>query len=514
MGDAPGAHRPALMQQALFSKEFCAILFESGCMRQTGAKNRGAWAVRQDISMTDRGWRTAPRAFAVMTGFTLVAGCAVTPYDAPAFSFLSSYKSVPEGSPVLLSNANWWKTFKDPTLDALIETGFAGNLNLDIARERVIEARAQQRAVPQSAFFSPRTSAGRERDGNGRTDTRADATLGFDWIIDIYGGRRAQVDAAGARIEVADAEVDAARLLLLLNIANAYVDLRYQQTSLRLRQSELASRGQTLELIERLQQGNAATQVDVVKARALVSETRSEIPEIRAAIDAARNEIAVLTGKVPGTLGIDLDKGARQPRVSLSPEVGIPADLLRNRPDIRVAERRYYASFRDVAAARADLYPRLSLSGMITRSTLSGSAGTEYFFGPTLTFPILPTTARRATVEQRESLVRQAHTQWKLTVLEAIRDVETSLAEYGAALSAQRSADETVRLYKQVVMLTRQIVTRDGATIRDLIDAEQNVATANTTLAATLRRVGRNFVALNVNLGSGHGVGKRQMGGE
>ncbi|MBC7155595.1 MAG: TolC family protein, partial [Rhodobacteraceae bacterium] len=121
----------------------------------------------------------------------------------------------------------------------------------------------------------------------------------------------------------------------------------------------------------------------------------------------------------------------------------------------------------------------------------------------------MPTTARRATVEQRESLVRQAHTQWKLTVLEAIRDVETSLAEYGAALSAQRSADETVRLYKQVVMLTRQIVTRDGATIRDLIDAEQDVATANTTLAATLRRVGRNFVALNVNLGSGHAVGKR-----
>lgn len=463
--------------------------------------------------MTGRAWRRTSRTFSVLSGLAFLAGCSDVPYHAPRFAFLSSYKSARDSSPVLLSNAEWWKTFRDPTLDALVETGLAGNLDLDIARERVTEAEAIQRTVPQAAFLSPRARAGGERDENGRTDSRAEATLGFEWIVDIYGGRRAQIDAAGARIEVADAEVDAARLFLLLNISNAYVDLRYQQTSLALRQSELASRRQTLELIERLQQGNAATQVDVVRARALVSETRAEIPEIRAAIEAARNEIAVLAGKVPGTLGIDLDKGARQPRVSLSPEVGIPADLLRNRPDIRVAERRYYAAFRDVAAARADLYPQLSLSGTITRSSLSGSAGTEYFFGPALTFPVLPNTARRASVEQRESLVRQAHTQWKLTVLGAIRDVETSLAEYAAALSAQRAAEETVRLYQEVVTLTRQIVTRDGATIRDLIEAEQDVAEANTTLATTLRRVGRSFVELNVNLGSGHGAGERKAAG-
>jgi len=96
-------------------------------------------------------------------------------------------------------------------------------------------------------------------------------------------------------------------------------------------------------------------------------------------------------------------------------------------------------------------------------------------------------------------------------VLEGIRDVETSLAEYAASLSSQRASEETVRLYQEVVTLTRQVVTRDGATIRDLIDAEQNVATANTTLATTLRRVGRSYVGLNVNLGSGHAVGEEQL---
>ncbi|MBC7285123.1 efflux transporter outer membrane subunit [Hoeflea sp.] len=458
--------------------------------------------------MAGRDRRRMSRAFSVLAGLSLLAGCSDEPYKAPVFSFLSSYKAARDSTPVLLSNADWWKTFNDPTLDALIETGLAGNLNLDIAKERVIEAEAIQRTVPQAAFLAPKTSVRRQGDDDRSSGTRSEASLGFEWILDIYGGRRAQIDAAGARIEVADAEVDAARLLLLLNISNTYVDLRYQQNSLRLRQSELASRRQTLELIERLQQGNAATRVDVVKARALVSETQTNIPEIRAAIDAARNEIAVLVGKVPGTLETDLDRAARQPRVSLSPDVGIPADLLRNRPDIRVAERSYYAAFRDVAAARADLYPQLSLSGTITAASLSGTRNVDYFFGPALTFPILPNTARSATVEQRESLVRQAHTQWKLTVLEAIRDVETSLSAYGAALSAQRAAQETVRLYQEVVTLTRQIVTRDGATIRDLIEAEQDVATANTTLAETRRRVGRGFVALNVNLGSGHAAGE------
>lgn len=464
--------------------------------------------------MTGEGWRWTSRAFSVLAGLSLLAGCSDEPYKAPVFSFLSSYKSARDSSPVLLSNANWWKSFNDPTLNELIQTGLKGNLNLDIAKERVIEAEAIQRSIPQSAFLSPRAGVRREGGDDRQSGTRGEASLGFEWIFDIYGGRRAQIDAAGARIEVADAEVDAARLLLLLNISNTYIDLRYQQTSLRLRYSELASRRQTLELIERLQEGNAATRVDVVKARALVSETQAEIPEIRAAIAAAKNEIAVLVGRVPGTLETDLDTTAHQPRVTLSPEVGIPADLLRNRPDIKVAERSYYAAFRDVAEARADLYPQLSLSGTITGASLSGSRDTDYFFGPALTFPVLPTTARKATVNQRESLVRQTHTEWKLTVLEAIRDVETSLANYGAALSAQRAAQETVRLYKEVVTLTRKIVTGDGATIRDLIEAEQNVATANATLAATVRRVGRGFVELNVNLGSGHEVEQEKVAEE
>jgi len=457
--------------------------------------------------MTAGKGRRGPFLLCGLSAMGILAGCQNTPYEAPAFSFLPSYRTVDSGVPVLLDNAAWWQRFDDRTLDDLIEIGLSGSLDLEIAKERVNEARAVRRAVPLSAFLTPGSRLQREGSDNGPDRTRVEASLGFDWIVDIYGQRRADVAAAGARVEVAEAEVAAARLLLLQNIANAYVDLRHWQRILELRRSELRSRRTTLDLITRLYEANGATRIDVVRAEALVSETRTQIPEIEAAIAAVKNEIAVLLGVTPGTLTVDLESGARQPRVTLSPEVGIPADLLRNRPDIHVAEREYYAAIRDVDSARADLYPRLSLSGTIALASLSGNLGADYFLGPALNFAIVPSTELRARVGIRESRVRQAHTTWRLRVLSAIRDVESALADYAASIEAQRSAANTVQLYNNVVELTRQIVTRDGATIRDLIEAEQDVADANTALADNLRRLGRSFVALNVSLGSGNDYG-------
>ncbi|MDP5350164.1 MAG: TolC family protein, partial [Paracoccaceae bacterium] len=184
-----------------------------------------------------------------------------------------------------------------------------------------------------------------------------------------------------------------------------------------------------------------------------------------------------------------------------------PSDLLRNRPDIRVAERGYYAALRDLKVANAALYPQLSLGGTISLSSVSGNRNTDYVFGPALRLPILPTQGARATVLQRDSRVRQAHTAWRIAVLEAIGDVEGALADYEASMRGRNAATETVRLYTEAVRLTRESVDKDGGTIRDLIDAEQNLAVAHAGLANALRQSGRSFIALNINLGAGHRYG-------
>lgn len=463
--------------------------------------------------MGDFFWRKAGRGMAVVATCSLAAGCTETSYTAPIFPFLATYKTQGDSVPRVLDNLDWWRSFNDPTLDRLIEQALAGNLNIGLAQERVIEARAARDGLPLAASLTPSARVQREQLNGGSDHTRAEASLGFDWLLDIYGARRAQLDAASARVTVADAEVDAARLLLMLNLTNAYVDLRFQQTSLHLRHSELRSRRQTLDMIETLVNADAATRIDLVRAQALVAETRATLPSIEAAIANLKNEIAILSGRQPGQEGLDLDSRTSQPRPTLSPQVGIPADLLRNRPDIRVAERNYYAALRDVKTAQAALYPQLSLGGTLSLASLAGDRSTDYVFGPALRLPILPATAGRATVELRESRVRQAHTTWRLTVLEAIGDVESALSDHAASLRARSAAQETVRLYTEALRLTRESVGQDGGTVRDLIDAEQNLAVANASLAAALRQMGRSYIALNISLGAGNRYGNVTAGG-
>lgn len=453
--------------------------------------------------MTSRVGRGKPRIICVMMACATVAGCARdTPYAAPGFPFLASYASRQSSAPILLDNVAWWTTFRDPVLDALIKRALVGNPSLDLAKERIREAQANLAAVPGAAVLSTDAALTREGEINGTQTTRSDATLGLSWMLDPYGARRDQIKVARARIEVADAETDAAQLLLLLNVSNSYVDLRYSQRLLQIRQQELRARQQTLDLVQKMFDQRSATRLDLISVEARLAETETALPGIKSTIQSQKFQLAVLLGMTPGTLDIPLDTG-QQPRVGLSPEVGIPADLLRNRPDIKIAERLYYASVAEVGVADADLYPKLSLGGAITLTSIGGTSRMDYYFGPTLRLPAFPGTSRRAVVAARQSQARQAHIAWKSTVLDAILEVETALLEYSGATGSVRSAQKAVRLYREAVDLTRDLVLQQGATVRDLLDADKLVSDAELTLAENQRLLNRSFIRLNVSLGSG-----------
>jgi len=440
----------------------------------------------------------------------LLAGCSVGPaYKNPIFPFATSYKAQLGGSPVLLDNAAWWQGFKDPTLNELVETALSGNLDLALATERVTEAQALAGTIPQGASLTGNVDAGVSGSRGTSSQTGTQGGFGLSWLFDPYGGRDAQNRAAAARVEVADAELDAARLLLLSSITTAYIELRFHQRALQLRRQELGSRRATLDLVRKLKAGNAATRLDTVRAEALVSETQSLIPGTEAAIRVQQNRIAVLLGQTPGATSLSLADSKGQPQAKMPADIGIPADLLRNRPDIRITERLYYAAVADIGAAQAELYPTLSLGGEISLSSFGSVKGSDYFFGPTLRLPALPNGPQTATVKVRESRARQALTSWRSSVLGAIEDVESGLVEYSGSRNSVTSARKTVRLRRESVTLTRELISRDGATVRDLLDAEQSVAVANTLLSQNLRQLARDFVILNVSLGSGNGYGDR-----
>lgn len=462
--------------------------------------------------MTNPIWRKMRPICVFAVIFGALAGCAKdSPYTAPVFPFLGTYSGHKSGAPVLLENAAWWKGFKDPTLNRLVERALRDNLSLAAAKERIREAEANLDAIPGGVSLNPSLSAQRGRGIGGDTQTRTEAQLGLSWLLDPYGARREQGKAARARIEVADAETDAAQLLVLMNLTNAYVDLRYRQQVLDIRHQEIRARRKTLELTQTLLDKSSATRLDLVRAEARLSEAGASLPIAQAAIQRQQHQIAGLLGAMPGTLDISLETGAvLQP--TMSTNVGIPADILRNRPDVRIAERLYYANVAEVGVARAQLYPQLSLSGAITlASVASGIRGAEYVFGPTITLPSLPDGPRKAALAAQESRVRQAHTSWKATVLDAIREVETAITEYSASASAVNASQKTVRLYREAADLTRDLVLRDSATLSDLLDAEAAITSAELTLAENQRQQSLGFINLNVSLGSGHSS-ERELG--
>lgn len=432
-----------------------------------------------------------------------IAGCAShAPYAPPTFPFLSSYHGAAQGAPVILTNDDWWLRMKDPVLNRLVATALAGSPSLEMARARVTGAEAAVDATPGLVSLSPSVSA----TAPNKVGT-AQAQLG--WLLDPYGAHQAQKDAARANVQVADAELNAARLLLLYNIGNAYTDLRYRQALLVLQDQEMRSRRQTLAMTQKLVEVQDATRLEITRSEARVAELEAQRPALLAGIQAKENELAVLAGAAPGALSTDLARALHrpgpQPRPTMSPDVGIPADLMRNRPDIEVAERQYYIALAGVTQAEAAQYPKLSLAGTLTLEGMVGAkSASNYVFGPSVSLPPLPGKQAKAGVAQARASVAAAHANWKSTVLTALLEVENAMLDYQAAATAQKSTDKAARLYTETLDLTRKVFAQGDATLSDLIDAEQALAQAQQAQAQTLDERARSFVALNVRLGAGN----------
>jgi multidrug efflux system outer membrane protein len=453
---------------------------------------------------TARPARLAGPALAAGLAACLVSACAPdTAYRPPGFAFAPAYRGAAGARP-LLQNAEWWTRFRDPVLDRLVALALAESPDLEEARARALAAEAELRAVPGAFSLSPSLRAGLETSDGSGPETAGEASLGLSWLLDPSGSRRATLRIAASERDIAAAEADSARLVVLMNLASAYLSLRHAQTTLALSRAEEERRRATLALTRQLGEGGQTSELELLRARARLAEVQADLPGLEAAIPARLGEIAVLAGRAPGALPPDLtallQSGMTQPQAALAGNVGIPADLLRNRPDIRIAERGYYAAIARIGSARAALYPRLSLTGSISHDLASGS--TERFFGPSLSLPVLPAETARAGVEAAAARAEAAHAAWKARVLSALLEVETALGDYAAANRALGAAADAARLHGRVLNLTRRLFQEGEATLSDLITAEEEAAAAAQRLADLRLAQGQSFVKLNTQLGS------------
>ena len=451
----------------------------------------------------------------------LLSGCVVGPdHKAPEIQLPAKFAEGGKASNGDVSTVAWWNAFNDSRLNGYVSTGLAQNLTVLQALERINQAEASvvvagAGALPSLTTQGQHTTSGRKgslptADSN-VTNTSA-GSLNVSWLLDLFGQYRRSKEAANANLDAAYASADVAKLSLLSSLVSAYIDARYYQERLAIARQNLTSRRETLDLTKLQLEAGAASRLDVVQSEGLVNSTLAEIPSLETNFRRAAHRVATLLGMPASSLVVELQRGARQPVARSIPKTGIPADLIRNRPDVRAAERTLAAAVAQIGVAEAQLYPSIELGGTITPSysrISGGSRGSSnsWSFGPSLVLPILDGGRLRANVDIANSSAREQYLVWKQTVLTAVEEVENALAAINRDQRTANALRATVSSYNEALSLSTASY-RDGASsLLDVLDAQRSVSTAQASLAQAVQQTAQDYVALSVAIGGGYAIG-------
>lgn len=447
--------------------------------------------------------KTTPFAVVIFP-FVLSACTAVGPdYTPPAINTASSFVEGGTAGGGNLTQVQWWRDLGDARLDTLVNRGLSQNLSIQSALERIEETRA----VLSGSGFAAATSGGvtgssTHTGGAGvGTATTNSVAVNAGLVLDMFGGQRRAIQQARAQYDAANYDVGTARLAFLASLAGAYVDARYYQEALALTRQTIATRERTLGLVGDQANAGTATELDSIQAQALLQEARAALPDLESGFNTSVYAIATLLAEPAAPLFAELQKGAAQPRPRTGSKAGVPADLLRNRPDVRSAERNFAAAVASVGVAEAALYPSVSLSGTVT-----ASGSNTWSFGPSITLPIANQTVLRANRDAAISQARQAELSWRAQVLSAVQETQSAQSSYlrnRRALAAQQAASAS---YSRAVELSQVTYSAGTTTLLTLLDAERSRASSRLSVAASVQKLANSWITLQVAAGRGWAV--------
>jgi len=441
-------------------------------------------------------------------------------YEPPAPPLAAQYRE-PTGGEVTTATTeyrDWWKVFDDPALDALVERAYSGNRTLRAAGVRVLEAQASRGIAvgnlypqQQDAFGSLTYYEASKRVANSATNRRFhDWETGFDaaWEIDLWGKFRRGIEAADAELLASVATYDDVLVSLIAEVAFNYTQYRTLEDQLAVARDNLGIQQRSYEIAYARYQDGASSGLDSAQARSLLESTRSTIPRFEAALRQTEYVLCVLLGIPPSELP-ELRAGSHGiPAPPATVVVGVPAELLRRRPDVRFAERTLAAQSARIGIAKADFYPSLSLFGEIgvaasDVSDLFAGGSMTAFGGPSLRWKILNYGRVTNNVRVQDASYQAFLNDYEDVVLRAQQEVESAIAGY---LGAKR---EAVALGDAVDAATRAVDLalvqyREGATdYTTVINTQQVLVTQQDRYVATRGNEILNVLALYKALGGG-----------
>jgi NodT family efflux transporter outer membrane factor (OMF) lipoprotein len=465
-----------------------------------------------------------------------VGGCAVGPdYIRPQAPEMTEWieKEDPRIKSEPADLAAWWERFDDPVLNTLIDIACRQNLSLRIAGIRILEARAQLGIAAGNQYpqlqqlrgdytrygLSENTANTRPEIDTGFTE----ANIAFDaaWELDFWGRFRRGVESGVWNLDASIADYDDILVTLTSEVARTYVVIRTLETRLAIAWENVKLQERSLQIASVRFKGGDVTELDVAQARALLGDTQASIPRLEAQLRQAKNALAVLLGMLPGVVEPMLGEPGPIPAAPLDIAVGVPAELLRRRPDIRFAESRMAAQCSLIGVAKSDLYPHFSLLGSIGLSasnaalTFAGFPGgsslsdiwdsdsLQYYGGIGFAWDIFNYGRIRNSVRVQDARFQQLVVNYKDTVLRAAQETEDGLSAF------LRSQEEVVFLRESATAATRSVELsmiqyREGLTdYQRVIDTQRFQTQAQDLLTSTEGSVLINLIATYKALGGG-----------
>ena len=451
----------------------------------------------------------------------MLAGCAVGPdYKAPKTSVPPSFAN---GAQAQYTNGPtvtaWWRGFDDAELNKLVDRAAVSNLDLRIATANLLQARAL-RLGAKSDFF-PVVSADASYDnfkysqaglfgavGVGRQEELYD--VGFDaaWELDIFGRVRRSVQAATAAVQAARATRRDVLVSLTSEVARNYFELRGLQNELAVLHRNADNEKETLKITQDRRDAGSGTDLDVARASAQLDNTLAAIPPAESAIAHAIHRLGVLTGQQPTALTDELQAPAPMPELPEMVAIGNPAQLLRRRPDIRVAERNLAAATALIGVATGDLFPRVTFNGSVglQATSFTGLGGPESdtrSLGPDITWAALDYAHVRSRIKAAGAEPTPQLAQYEKTVLTALEETENALVDFGRARARRQFLTESVKASQSAADLAHLQYENGATDFLTVLDAERVLLESQDQLAQTDTQTATALVAVYKALGGG-----------
>jgi multidrug efflux system outer membrane protein len=404
----------------------------------------------------------------------------------------------------------WWQRFNDPQLSQLVTQALQANTSIRAAQAALQQSRALRDVKGAGLLPNANASGAAGRSKAGGNDASNSFRVGLDasWEPDIFGGQRSALNATEADAKASEASLADVQVSVAAEVALAYIQLRGQQAQLLIARSNLASQQETLQITDWRAQAGLTTSLEVEQARTATEQTSAQIPALQTSIAKTQHSLAILTGQRPNALITQLTNARPVPQAAGDLAQSIPAQTLRQRPDVRATEHRISAALARVSAADAARYPSFSLSGSVGLSALSlgtltnaAAVGNSLLAG--ISIPLFDGGAAKMQVLAKEAALEQARASYQAVVLTALKDVEDALIALQSDRQKQLHLQNAATAAGNADLMAQQRYSSGLIDFQTVLQTQRALLTAQDSVASNTADISADHVRLYKALGGG-----------